>query len=113
MSADFEKDPEFNDAITKPSSGRGITLVELLVILAIIALLIAFLFPANRCNWPAARRAQCTNNLKQIALAMRSYEEVHKSLPPAYTVDAKGRPLHSWRHADPALSGARIALPVD
>ena len=37
------------------------------------------------------------NNLKQIALALLNYEQAHHALPPAYTVDAQGRPLHSWR----------------
>ncbi|MFI5456177.1 MAG: DUF1559 domain-containing protein [Isosphaerales bacterium] len=97
MSANFENDPEFNDAIPKPSPGRRFTLVKLLVVLGIIALLIALLLPATRSAGPAARRSQCANNLKQIALALRNYEQSHKALPPAYTVDAKGRPLHSWR----------------
>ncbi len=97
MSANFENDPEFNDAIPKPSPGRRFTFVKLLVVLGIIALLIALLLPATRSARPAARRAQCVNNLKQIALALRNYEQAHKALPPAYTVDAQGRPLHSWR----------------
>jgi prepilin-type processing-associated H-X9-DG protein len=45
----------------------------------------------------AARRTQCMNNLKQIALAIRFYEAEHHELPPAYTTDADGKPLHSWR----------------
>jgi prepilin-type N-terminal cleavage/methylation domain-containing protein len=82
----------------EPRSGRGFTLGELLLVVAIIAVLIALLLPAVRSGGgPAARRAQCTNNLKQIAVAMHLYEEAHKALPPAYTVDAQGRPLHSWR----------------
>jgi hypothetical protein len=45
----------------------------------------------------AARRSVCANNLKQIAIALQSYESEHGTLPPAYTVDEDGKPLHSWR----------------
>jgi hypothetical protein len=44
-----------------------------------------------------ARRAQCANNLKQIALALHSYHEQYGVFPPAYIADASGRPMHSWR----------------
>ena len=97
MSASFENDPEFNDITPKPNSGRSFTLGKLLLIVATIVVLIALLLPASRSARPAARRAQCTNNLKQIALALHNYEQDHKALPPAYTMDANGRPLHSWR----------------
>ena len=90
-------DREFSAPIIKPSSVRGFTLNELLVVVGIIAFLIALLIPATRSARPAARRSQCANNLKQIALALHNYEQAHKALPPAYTVDAEGRPLHSWR----------------
>jgi prepilin-type processing-associated H-X9-DG protein len=43
------------------------------------------------------RRAQCTNNLKQIALALHSYHDKYGVFPPAYIADASGRPMHSWR----------------
>jgi prepilin-type processing-associated H-X9-DG protein len=97
MSPNSQNDPEFNDVPPKPRSGRGFTLGEFFLVVAIIAVLIALLLPASRSARSPARRAQCTNNLKQIAMALRNYEEVHKALPPAYTVDASGRPLHSWR----------------
>jgi prepilin-type processing-associated H-X9-DG protein len=97
MSASFQNDPEFHDAIAKPSPRRRNRLLESLVVLGIIALLVALLLPAVRTARPAAIRAQCTNNLKQIVLALHNYVEEYKVLPPAYTVDAHGRPLHSWR----------------
>ncbi len=75
----------------------GFTWVELLVVIGIIGLLLAFLLPTARRGGEAARRSMCKNNLKQIALALHNYESTYDALPPAYTVDAEGRPLHSWR----------------
>ena len=75
----------------------GFTLVELLVVIAIIGVLVGLLLPAVQAAREAARRMQCSNNLKQIALPMHNYESTYRSLPPAYTVDENGTPLHSWR----------------
>ena len=66
------------------------------VLLVLFALLAPFPFgrPGVR---EAARRMACGNNLKNIALALQQYESIYGTLPPAYTVDADGKPLHSWR----------------
>src|SRR5438270_10174098 len=66
----------------RPVRSRGFTLIELLVVIAIIAVLIALLLPAVQMARESARRSSCTNNMKQLGLAVHNYESVNQCLPP-------------------------------
>jgi len=77
-------------------SQGGFTLVELLVVIAIIGILIALLLPAVQAAREAARRSQCTNNLKQLALGLHNYHDTLKAFPFAWMLDLRNLNCQGW-----------------
>jgi prepilin-type N-terminal cleavage/methylation domain-containing protein len=88
---------------------KAFTLIELLVVITIIGILIALLLPAVQAAREAARRASCTNNLRQIGLAMHLYHDTNRQLPPGWSAyDPAGLP---YPMGEPGWGWAARLLP--
>lgn len=103
---------------TQRNARVGFTLVELLVVIAIIGIMVSLLLPAVQAAREAARRMQCQNNLKQLGLAILTYESSHRAIPPAYITNTReDRVIYGvacadeYRNSHPGWAWGTLLLP--
>lgn len=94
----------------RPDSRRGITLTELLVATGIIGTLLSIALPAVQAARESSRRSQCSNNLKQLSLAIHGFENSFRKLPSSEPISLEGTPLpHGWLiYVTPYLEQQRL-----
>ena len=100
-SVPMQAGPHVENIPRRSNSTLFIILIAILcfvpILVGTLGVLLALLLPAVQAAREAARRMNCSNNLKQIGLALHNFHDANNAFPALYTVDEDGKPLHSWR----------------
>jgi prepilin-type processing-associated H-X9-DG protein len=88
--------PRLRATVEPPFRARGMTVLELLVVTAIITTLASILLPAIQAARETARNAQCQNHLRQIGIALHSHHDLHRALPAGWHTNADGQTAFGW-----------------